>query len=425
MRRGAASLALLAALGFARSAAAQGPRQLGIEDVARMALLGADLDAARERAKGAEAQSKSLRARLLPSIHVGDEFQRWNDSFSPLPGFQVRDATTNSFSVSARQPLLGLLRGTHEYDARTSQADAAAAGVRVSESAMRELVELEYLRLFEAKARSDIARTSEQELAQEVSETEARVKAGTLTNADLLRVKVAQANARQQGIVADADATVSRATLLTAIGRSPDDSTTEFLPPTALLAQANAPVATVADADARRPEVRQATLRAEAAGQAEQAHLYGLLPDVDLEAAYLRVDGQQFSPKNSGFVGIKADWAIWEWGASYAAKEAAAAEARAAARDVVGVKRRVLNEVAGRKAELGAASSAIELAKQTITSAEEAYRVTGAQVRAGAGTTTDLLNAESALSEARLRLENARYAQAAARIRLQRATGVR
>jgi outer membrane protein TolC len=46
-------------------------------------------------------------------------------------------------------------------------------------------------------------------------------------------------------------------------------------------------------------------------------------------------------------------------------------------------------------------------------------------VRAGTSTTTDLLNAEAALTEARLKLENARYAFAAARILLERAVGLR
>jgi outer membrane protein TolC len=65
------------------------------------------------------------------------------------------------------------------------------------------------------------------------------------------------------------------------------------------------------------------------------------------------------------------------------------------------------------------------LAKQTILSAEEAYRVTAALVRAGSGTTTDLLSAEAALNESRIRLESDRYALASARIRLERAMGAR
>ncbi len=418
--------ALVGALGWVCSAQAE---TLDIEAVARMAISsGPELRAAREHAGAAEAQAKSAGGRLLPSVHVSDEVQEWKDPFIISFGgvnFQARDRFANTFTVAGRQPLLGLLHGAHEYESADMNADAARAGVKVGEADTRAMVELEYLSLFQAKARVDIAQASEQELTQEVTETQARVKAGTQTNADLLRVEVAAASARQAGIVADADATIHRANLLSAIGRSPEDTSTDFQPPTALLAQADVPLPAATAALTRRPEMKQAKLRAEAADHAERARTWALLPDVDLEAAYLRVDGQVFAPHDSAFVGVKADWNIWEWGASYNAKQAAAAEARAAAADVEATRRRVLTEVTSQKAELVAAANAVALAKQTIVSAQEAYRVTEAQVRAGAGTTTDLLNAESALTQARLQLENARYAQAAVRVQLERAMGGR
>jgi outer membrane protein len=432
-----ASGALLGALGWVRSASAE---TLDIEAVSKLAIQsGPELRAAREHAEAAHAQSRSAGGRLLPSVHVSDEWQRWTRPFQAtfqLPGmpgmeapppahFQVRDRYTNTFTVAGRQPLLGLLHGTHEYESAGINADAARAGVKVGEADTREMVRLEYLRLFQAKARSDIARASEQELAQEVTETQARVKAGTQTNADLLRIQVAAASARQDGIVAEADATVHRANLLSAIGRSPDDTTTQFQPPAALLAEVDVPVPAATDALARREEVKQARLRADAADHEQTARTFALLPEVDLEAAYSHVSGQAFAPIDSAFVGIKADWNIWEWGASYNAKEAASAEARAAAADVEATRRRVLTEVTSAKAELVAAANAVALANQTIASAQEAYRVTEAQVRAGTGTTTDLLNAESALTQARLQLENARYAQAAVRVQLERAMGGR
>jgi outer membrane protein TolC len=388
----------------------------------------AELQSAREHANAADEQRKSARGRLLPSVHLSDEYQHWDRPFV-IPAFAafgaLRGQDTNTFAVTGRQPLVGLLRGTQEYEARSSGAEAAAAGVQVSESDARSEVELEYLRLFQAKARSEIAQASANELAQEVTQTAARVKAGTLTNADLLRIQVAEANARQEVIVADAEATVSRGIILSAIGRSPEDTTTQFLPPNALLAQADVPAASPDEAVSRRPEIRQARLHAESADHDARASKYAMLPEVDLEGGYMRIDGQKFAQQKSAYIGVKADWAIWEWGSKSSAHQAAAAEARAAAHDMEAARRRVLREVAARRATLGSAASAVTLARQNIASAEEAYRVTAVQVRAGTSTTTDLLNAESALTEARLKLENARYAQAAARILLERAMGLR
>jgi outer membrane protein TolC len=418
--------ALFAAFGAVRSAAAE---QLSIEDVARLTLQNLpEMQQARESATASSEASKSVGGRLLPSVHVMDEYQHWDSPFI-IPQFAafgaLRDQNTNTFVASARQPLLGLLHGTESYKASSTQADAAAANVKVNESDVRVSVELSYLDLFRAKERAEIAKASADELATEVAETQARVKAGTLTNSDLLRIQVAEASARQDIIVADADATVLRATILSNLGRSPDDTTTEFLPPNDLLAQVDVPASAGTDALSRRPEMQVAKYHADAASHDERARGYQLLPEIDLEGAYVRTDGQVFAPKNSAYVGVKADWAIWEWGAKNSARKAAAAEARIAALGVEATKQRVLREVTQRKAQLGAAVSAVALARQNIASAEEAYRVTEVQVRAGTSTTTDLLTAEAALTQARVRLENSRYALAAARLLLERALGLR
>ena len=81
-------------------------------------------------------------------------------------------------------------------------------------------------------------------------------------------------------------------------------------------------------------------------------------------------------------------------------------------------------EVTSRSAQLEAAASAVTVADQTIASAQEAYRVTEAQARAGAATVTDLMHSQSALTQARLNLARAQYEQAIARVELERAVGV-
>ena len=70
-----------------------------------------------------------------------------------------------------------------------------------------------------------------------------------------------------------------------------------------------------------------------------------------------------------------------------------------------------------------AAGSALDVGKATIASAEEAFRVTEAGVRAGVATTTDLLDAQSALTQAKLNLVRARYELSLARVGLRAATG--
>ncbi len=411
----------------APSAAHAETRVLGVEDVVALAVQeNPRLTASRARASAADSGRASAGGRLLPSIFVSDEYQHWNQPFTvPFGNLTVRDLNTNTFAAVASQPLLGLLRRSEDYKAGARSAEAALEGVRVNESALREALEVEYLRLFEALALRDIAKSSQAELAQQVSNTEAKVKAGTQTNADLLRVQVALSNARQQEIAAFTQSRISRARLLSSVGIDPEDVSVEFREPKSLLVAAEQPVDAKPSAPDNRPELRQAALRVEVAAHEARARGYALLPEVNLDAGYTRMDGQAFAPKNSLFVGLKAEWAVWDWGANWNAEHAASSQHVAAKADLESERRQIQVEVTARKAELESAASAVQLAAQAVSSASEAYRVTDALVRAGDGTTTDLLHAQAALTEARLSFTRARYERAIAHVALERARGLR
>jgi outer membrane protein len=421
-----AGIGFVSAVAWSGTALAQ-TRSLDIDDVLRMARESDPaLRASRAHAGAADEQRSSARGRLLPVISVYDEYQHWDSPFEIGFGgatVRARNEDTNTFTASLSQPLLGLLRRVQDFDARASTAEARDAGTRVVEANLKEALESHYLRLFEAHAMQAIAKASQAELQQQVSSTQVKVAAGTLTKADLLRVQVALGNAQQQEIVATTAQTVARASLLSAIGLSPDDTSVEFKEPTRLLEQGRRSPSTGSTTAEQRPEIVQARLDAEAAHHEERSRFYALLPEVDLEAAYQRVDGQVFAPKNAAFIGVKAAWPIWEWGSTQAAHAAAEQEEVAARANVDGALRQVQVELTSRRAELAAADHAVNLARDTVASAEEAYRVMDAVVRVGSGTTTDLLDSQSALTQARLRLTHSEYERAISYVQLERASG--
>jgi outer membrane protein TolC len=80
-------------------------------------------------------------------------------------------------------------------------------------------------------------------------------------------------------------------------------------------------------------------------------------------------------------------------------------------------------DVAARLADVRATGSALEAGRTAIGSAEEAYRVTTVLLAAGSANTTDLLDAQAALTQARLNFARARYEYSLARISLDRAVG--
>jgi len=373
---------------------------------------------------------------MLPAVHLSEEWQYWDSAFSvgfaltpgtPAASFLAREQRTNSFAAAVEEPLIGLLRLSSEQEAQSAGAEAARAQLAAAEADLRQAVETQFLRYFEARALGQIADASARELGSEVEVARARLASGVITQADLLRIQVAVANARQQSLQAGSQAAVARAGLFGLLGAAPGDTDMTLIEPSQLLAAARTPPgrfdALLPTARAHRPELVQGLRLVDAAEQEARARSYALLPDLSAEAAYLRVDGQVFAPKNSAYVGVKAQWAIWEWGASNRLRRAAEADASAAHRDLEATNRQIENDVATSLAQGDAARGAVQAAEAAIASAEEAFRVTQAQVKAGSATTTDLLESESALTQARLNLTRAQYELALAHVALARATG--
>jgi outer membrane protein len=414
---------------------AQSVTRLTVEQAVQEAFRVNDqLRAAQARAEAAGDTSRSARGNLLPALSATEQWQHFDSPFvinlsgQPGQGITARNINANTLGVSANQPLLGLVRLGFGLASANHSADASHADAQAVAASLGEQVRTTYLRLFEALAQQSIAQTSVEQLQKQVQDAEARYRAGTITNADLLRFKTAEANAQQQFIQAQTEALVDRQALLTYLARNPEDPSIEFVEPEELERLAAEPVPHPVDtlinqSLAERPEVHRAQSQAEAARDNDKAAYAALLPELNVQAAYQWTKGQLFFPENSAYIGFFVSWPFWNWGATYYAARSAEQQANAAEALSQDARRQAAYEVSSRYAQLKAQFVAVQVAETAIASAEEAYRVTDAQVRAGIGTTTDLLDAQSALTTARLNLARARFERAVARVALDRAVG--
>jgi outer membrane protein len=390
------------------------------------------LRAARARAEAANDTSKSVRGQLLPALSATEQWQHFDSPFvislgAPGQSFTARNINANTLSVSANQPVLGLVHLGYGLSSANHSADASRSDAQVAQASVGEQVRTTYLRLFEARAQQGIAQTSVEQLQKQVQDADARFRAGTITKADLLRFETAAANAQQQLIQAQTDALVYRQGLLTYLARNPEDMSVEFVEPEDLERHSAEPVGQAVDSLinrslAERPEVHRAYEQALAARDNDRSQFTALLPEVNLQASYQWTRGQLFFPENSAFIGIFVNWPFFNWGTQFYAAKSAEHQADAAEALSQDARRQAAYDVSSRYAQLKAQFVAVEVAETAIKSAEEAYRVTDAQVRAGIGTTTDLLDAQSALTTARLNLARAQYERAVARVALDRAT---
>src|SRR4029077_14286891 len=123
--------------------------------------------------------------------------------------------------------------------------------------------------------------------------TQAELKAGVLTRADVLRVQVAVANADQQIIQAEVQDQVARASLLTQIGYPPEATDVSFAEPKELesrQAQSQFPEAEQF-ALAHRHEIASAQKNQQAAHENYLAASFRLLPEISASGSYLRIQG--------------------------------------------------------------------------------------------------------------------------------------
>lgn len=415
---------------LAQAPAAKAPRTISVEDGVHLALLHSPgLHAVQLRADSAEDQSRSVRGRMLPGIYLSDEHQHYSEAFDIAFGpasFVARGQNVNTFVAAASQPVLGLLHLFQDKAGLDELALAAHEGEHITEDAITEAVQTGYLRYFEGKASEEVATASIAQLDEQRQVMEARVKAGAATTADLLRLEVAIANARQQLIVSKTQEQITYSALLIAMGFSAEDSDVTLLEPTALedkVLPAVTEVEAQQRAAANRPEVFRARYEQRAAEHQSTSKFFLLLPEANLEAGYVHLFGQAFAPADSYYVGFKATWNIWEWGASWFQRQAAQRNAEAAADVREDQERQVKTEASSRLSTYRSAHSAVEVAQTAIASAEEAWRVTQALLKAGTATTTDLLDSQSALTQAKLNLVRARYQEAVAKVGVERAMG--
>jgi len=186
-------------------------------------------------------------------------------------------------------------------------------------------------------------------------------------------------------------------------------------------------VDSVAEARARRPELRQLAAVVEAREAGVRYARAGYRPEVALVGAYeLRKNNfsERFSDSVEGWtLGLQSNWAIFDGRATVG--RVAQARSRLAQTRLQAEELEMMIEVEVRRA-LSALQEAAELAEaagMTVNQAEEAMRLAEARYGAGTATQLELLQVRVALTQARDNQLQAYYRHHIAVAQLRRAIG--
>jgi outer membrane protein len=383
---------------------------------------------AKEQILSSEAKTSGAGAKRWVGLNVNASANRWREPYSlPFGGmtFTLHEDFTTTTVVSLNQPLTGLAYLTELVDASQHETNATRDDYEKTRLDVAYKTADAYLRVLRTKAAATVAHQSVNDIASELQQATQLRQAETYTDIDVLRLKSAKAAADQTALRADASIETAFAALIVELGL-PDGTALEV--DDDLPAQPPALAMTLQQAQARalstRPDLLGAREHLAAAKNARTAAGEKLLPDIRAVAAWQHFTGvQPFQPLDEEYVGLTAQWNVWDWGSTYRGYEQAKHDVARAQVAVDSLPETLKAQVRGRWLDAKVKYDSLAVAQVQLQTAEEAYRLQKVKLDNAAATSTDVIDAETDVARARLSAADARFDYYLALVTLARSIG--
>jgi outer membrane protein TolC len=423
---------------------AAGQEPLTLDGAVQVALAhNASLRAARAGVDDAAAQVAQVRSAFYPRLSVTESWQRGDQPvfvFSSL--LSSRQFAAKNFAIDAlnHPDPIGFFRTTVGveqllFDGGRQRSVTTIAALRrtIADASTNEAASALAITTTQAFARvvtSDAARrTAEAGIAaarEDLARAERRRDAGLATDADVLALVVHSAELQQRAIQADGEAAVARAELNRLMG-APIDAPIQPAVPAAAGSDdvgANANVTLLlAEAEARRPELRRAADSQQIAAAARRQARSALVPHVAAQGI-VEVAGTRFADRASSWiVGGELRWTFSTGGAELAAMKAAAASIARTRAEADDARAAVHVDVITALRRVEAARARYAVGRATVEQAQESQRIIRDRFEAGVAPVNDVLRASTAMLDAEANTVSALVDTMVAGAMLRRALG--
>ena len=399
------------------------PDPLRLADAVDLALCNNPLT--RESWANAKASAAALgiaRGAYLPNITgtaTVEQSRTWN---SPVAGNQtLLDATITFdyllFDFGGRDAAVDLAREsllaadwTHNNTLQTVLLGAVQA----------------YYQVYATGEAVEAAAASEKASLTSFEATRARLRVGNATRADVLQAQTAYSQAQLTRTQRQGDAANARGLLANQLGL-PADRELHIAPPPDLQTQRVAEQAVgelIELAKAKRPDLAAAQAQVRAAQSNIRVQQAFAKPSLSLFGTAGVTHAVPGSDPRSGAIGLQLNIPFFTgYRNTYQIVQAREQlELQQAVRDKLATD--VALDVWTAYQDLRTQGQALTTSTELVASAQESYNVALARYRAGVGTITDLLNAQSALSSAQLEVIRARFNWNVAKATLAKAIGL-
>ncbi|MFW6057504.1 MAG: efflux RND transporter permease subunit [Persicimonas sp.] len=411
------------------------------------------LEARQDEVGAARARSKQARGRLLPRVDVQARAAKLSDVEpgtlelpSAQPGAEPPDvqfgeeiSETVSFRAQINQPIFaggGLIDG---WDAAELGVDLAESRERQEFEDLRLQVEQIYFSLYQARQMSEVAEQSVELLEEHRDRITRLHEAGRATRLDVSRVQARLADAQVGIEEARGGARSAELSLQTLLGLSADTElvlSEDPLPNESELGESDVEGTSLAKTDtltetalAHRPELEVARRGVDVQQKRAEALQGALWPQLFLQAGYTLANPHEryFPPRDefndSWDISLNLSWAAWDWGVNYYGMKEAEHQAMASRRSVERLEDFTRLEIERQRTEVDTALRRTRAARASVDTSRKALQDAVTLFEAGRLSSTEVLETEVELTQARSRLVQAQVQARTAAAELRRLVG--
>lgn len=280
-----------------------------------------------------------------------------------------------------------------------------------------------YYKILELTALSAAHEQNVKQLGEHRRITDQFVYAGTAARVELMKTDVELAHARQQLLATQNSIAAAYAVLRSLMGM--DETSPEFVvtadpPPEKEYPKVDSGLAFALQ---QRPDYLKAKARAELFRSKLDLVKGKRLPSLDVAGEYGQKAGDAFSFQENWNIGVRLSYPLFDGWTTSAEIKKAVVELERSNEELRAVRLQIGREVREAYLSLDDAEKRTAVAREAIAAAEETLRVEQMKFETGAGTTADVIDAQTALLRAKTDWHQASYDVRTAKAALDKALG--
>lgn len=387
---------------------------------------------AAEGVAAAESGRKGARSDFLPTLSTSYGYTRLDKT--PSMTFQGREVVTGTrdnynWSLDLTQPVFTGGKILRNYEISELGVERARAEEEATIQDVVQEVKASYFNILKAERSNAVARQSVSQLENHRDTAQSFYEVGIIPKNDFLYAEVQLARGRQSLVRAENAVALAKARFNTVL-RRPVNAPVEVEDILVYRPLEKSLESCLAIARDARPEVRMYRIGVEQAEKSVGLAKGDYFPTMSLSANYSRfgdtpgVSGSPYDDGENWSLMALASWDLWEWGKTKYNVDASRSRLSQARDALLNLTDRIDLEVKDSFLYVQEAEKHIFVAEKAIEQAEENFRINTERYREQVATSTDVIDAETLLTETKSDYFNALSDYNIALSRLERSVGI-